>query len=344
MNEIVLLLVLLVFFLSLLSFHLIKRLYTIKKDLERILFQKELYFNLFRRLPSEVILLKGNQIFELNHRALENLGTNPSLSGLKERLKKRGKYYEIIEVPLEKDYKILYFRDITERESLKEAYQVALSYLSHELKTPVAIASGYLQNLGKLLESKNMDSEVQETFEKVNLAFKNLEKLLRKLFSSIEYLAKDIKFAKEPFDLREAIEEAVFWVSPLAEEKKVTFEYQIAEEITLYGSLELFIQCLFNLIENAVKASPEGNRVIIRAYYLTSDKIFISIRDFGPGVLQEKLPFLGKPFFKLSEGEGMGLGLFIAKRIVEAHQGELNFRLPEGGGLEINIIIPVKRD
>ncbi len=344
MNEIILLLVLLVFFLSLLSFNLIKKLYAIKKDLKKTLFQKELYSNIFRRLPSEVILLEGNQILELNRRALENLGTNPSLSGLKERLKKMGKYYDIIEVPLENDYKILYFKDSTERESLKEAYQVALSYLSHELKTPVAIASGYLENLGKLLESKNMDSEVQETFEKVNLAFRNLEKLLRKLFSSIEYLAKDIKFAKEPFNLREAIEEAIFWVSPLAEEKKVSFEYQIAEEITLYGSLKLFIQCLFNLIENAVKASPEGNRVIIKAYYLTSDKIFISIRDFGPGVLPEKLPFLGKPFFKLSEGEGMGLGLFIAKRIVEAHQGELIFRLPEGGGLEINIILPIERD
>ncbi|MFN3505781.1 MAG: ATP-binding protein, partial [Caldimicrobium sp.] len=65
--------------------------------------------------------------------------------------------------------------------------------------------------------------------------------------------------------------------------------------------MDLFIQALFNLLENAVKVSFEGKKVIIKAFYLTSEKILVSIRDFGPGIPPEKLPFLGQPFFKLSE-------------------------------------------
>ncbi|MFN3505780.1 MAG: histidine kinase dimerization/phospho-acceptor domain-containing protein [Caldimicrobium sp.] len=147
------------------------------------------------------------------------MGILPNLTNLKEKFKKRGKYYEIIEIPLEKEYKILILKDITERVSLKEAYQIVLSYLSHELKTPIAIASGYLERLGNFLEEEKIDEKTRKIYEKVTLAFKNLEKLLKKLFSSIEYLAKDIKIAKEPFSLKEAIEEAIFWVSPLSEKK-----------------------------------------------------------------------------------------------------------------------------
>ncbi|MFN3567374.1 MAG: sensor histidine kinase [Caldimicrobium sp.] len=276
----------------------------------------------------------------MNRKAIENFGLTPNLKDLKRDFQKRGKYYEILEISIDREYKILILLDNTEIEGLKEAYKIALGYLFHELKTPFAIALSYLERLEPHILKESTEEEVKILFQKVQTSFKGLDKLLKKLFSSIEYLAKDIKFAKAPFNLREAIDEAVFWVSPLAEEKKVSIEYDLRDNLIVIGSLELFIQALFNLVENAVKASPEGKKVIIRSLPLSSEKILLIIRDFGKGVPPEKIGFLGKPFFKLSEGEGMGLGVFIAKRIIEAHHGELKFHLPTDGGLEVNIIIP----
>ncbi|MFN4131675.1 MAG: sensor histidine kinase [Caldimicrobium sp.] len=337
------------FFLSLLSLSLIGlsvylyyKIHQIKRTLKKALQEKELYHALFHKLPFELILLKNNSIIEINQKALENLGINFNLSNLKERFKNKGKYYEILEIPLPNVYKMLVLIDITEKEGMKEAYQIALSYLSHELKTPLAVASSYLERLEPHFQKAEVSVEAKENFEKVLSAFNSLKKLLKKLFSSIEYLAKDIKIPQEPFKLKEAIEEAVLWVTPLAEEKKVLIDYHIKDDITLHGSLDLFIQALFNLIENAVKFSPPGEKVIIKGQYLTADMLLLTIRDFGPGVSPEKIAFLGKPFFKLSEGEGMGLGLFIAKRIIEAHKGEIKFNLPSEGGLEINIKLPLK--
>lgn len=333
----------LILLLSILVLYLIYKVKFLKKQYQECQNFRNLYYSLFNEIPLEIILLKDNEIMESNKSALETLGVNLNIDKeeLKERMKRSGKYFEIKEIPIKDKYKMIVLLDITEKESLKEAYKIALSYLSHELKTPLAIASGYLERLGIYLLESESNEEIKELYYKIENAFKRLEKLLTKLFSSIEYLAKDIKFSKEPFNLKEALDEAIFWVTPLAEEKGVTLQYKIEEDITLYGSVNLFIQALFNLIENAVKVSSKGQCVIIKAFYITSEKISITIRDFGPGLPPEKLNFLGQPFFKLREGEGMGLGLFIAKKVIEAHNGKLNFYLPSDGGLEVNLIIPI---
>ncbi|MCS7198864.1 MAG: HAMP domain-containing histidine kinase [Caldimicrobium sp.] len=277
----------------------------------------------------------------MNQRALENLGSSPQPSEIKKIFEKKGKKIEIYEVNLDSEHKVLLVMDITEQESLKEAYQIALSYLSHELKTPFAIAYGYLERLENLLHKRIEDGEIKTLFEKTKESFQRLEKLLKKLFSGIDYLAKEIKVKQEKLSLKEIIEEALFWVTPLAEEKRIHLAFEVMEGLTIVGSPELLTQAFFNIIENAVKASPHGEVVQIQALVQNSKKISIVIRDRGPGVTPEKLPLLGMPFFKLKESEGMGLGLFITKRIIEAHGGVLRFNLPREGGLEVHIILPL---
>lgn len=307
------------------------------KHLEQL---ERLYKNSLYYLPFELILLKGEEIIFFNKRALENLGGYPRLADLKRLTQRKGKKFELLEVSFSEAYRLLLFLDVTERESFKEAYQMALSYLSHELKTPLAIAVGYLERLGEALKKERVNEETLALYQKTQEAFQRLEKLLKKLFSGIEYLAKDIKISKERLNLKELIEEALFWVSPLAEEKGIIFDFQIEEGITLLGSPELLIHALFNILENAVKASPPKEKIEIRAFSTAENQVELYIRDYGPGVEPEKLPLLGMPFFKLRDNEGMGLGLFITKRIVEAHGGGLNFSLPPGRGLEVSISMP----
>ncbi len=291
-------------------------------------------------LPFEIFIVeKEKNILFSNKKALENFGATPVLSEVKEILNKKGRKAETAEINLGENKKLIVFFDITERESLKEAYQVALSYLSHEFKTPFAIASGYLENLELYLEKKASFEKIIDCFKKVKTAFQRLEKLLKKLFSGLDYLAKEIKTKTEPVYLKEIIEEAIFWVNPLAEEKKVVLDVNVKEELWTKGSADLLTQALFNILENAIKASPEKGKVKISAYPFGNKKILISVKDQGPGVEPEKLSLLGMPFLKLKKTDGMGLGLFITKRIIEAHGGEIKFKLPPEGGLEVQIIL-----
>jgi len=215
---------------------------------------------------------------------------------------------------------------------------MALSYLSHEFKTPIAIALGYTDRLESLLEREKTSEEIKEAFSKVKSSLKNLERLLKKLFSSLDYLAKEVKLKKEVLSLKEIIEEALFWASPLAEDKEVEIELKMEEDLKISGSAELLTQAFFNVIENAIKASPKKGKITI-SFYPYDYKILITIRDRGPGVPEEKLSLLGMPFFKLSNTEGTGLGLFITRKIIEAHGGEIKFSLPQDGGLEVKIFL-----
>lgn len=339
MNDLLLLVitVILVFFLLFfLSFYFFIRERKQRKKAEEV---RDLFEKIFHNLPFEAILFKDREIVRMNRRALETLGADPKIEDFLTGVNRKGRKFEALEVSLSENYRLLILQDVTERESLKSAYQMALSYLSHELKTPFAIASGYLE---RLEDSFRKGNPSEELLIKTKEAFQRMEKLLRKLLSSIEYLAKDIRIKREEIRVRELIEEALFWVSPLAEEKSVEIEFsEDLENLRVRGAPDLLIQALFNVIENAVKASPPGKKVVIKTYTLNASKIVLSIRDFGPGVSSDKLSLLAMPFFKLRDDEGLGLGLFITKRIIEAHGGTINFSLPQGGGLEVQIILPI---
>lgn len=311
-----------------------------KKALLEILKQRDLFLKALYEFPLEIIIIKNKEISFLNKKALESFGINPKISELRKGFNKKGKKFEIQEISLTKDTNLLLFLDITERESLKEAYQVALSYLSHELKTPLTIAKGYLEKLKNSLEIL-LSPEKKEILQNTQKSFEKLEKLLKKLFSGLDYLAKEIKFSKELVNLKECLEEAIFWVSPLAEDKGVRLEKYFKNHLFCYGSAELLTQAFFNLLENAVKASPEGGIVTIKVSEFYPNQIIISITDQGPGVPSEKLPLLGMPFFKLQASDGMGLGLFITKRIIEAHNGILKFYLPPSGGFEVQVLLKI---
>lgn len=333
---------LLLLVLCILSFYLL-RIYRREKGKNRVLeaeiktFKEVLY-----HLPLEIFVFKGKELYFQNKRALEVFGMTFNLEALKWTTTYRGKRLLPVKFTLRDNLEVLLLQDVTEKEGFKEAYQMALSYLSHELKTPLAIAYLHFEDLEKSLYEKGIDGELSETFQKAKEALERLQGLVKKLFSGLDYLAKDIPVKKERISLKEILEEAIFWVSPLAEDKKIDIELSIPEEnYFLQGSEELLTQAFSNVLENAIKVSPEGSKVLVKVYLPSENKVTITIRDFGPGVEPEKLHLLGVPFMRLRKDNGMGLGLFITRRIVEAHGGALTFHLPQGGGLEVKISLPI---
>ncbi len=319
------------------------RIYSREKAKNRLL-EAELktFRDILYHLPLEIFVFKEKELYFQNKRALEVFGTTFGLDALKKITTYRGKRLSPAKFTLRDNLEVLLIEDVTEKEGFKEAYQMALSYLSHELKTPLAVAYLHFEELEKRLSEKGLDGNIRENFQRAKEALEKLRGLVKRLFSGLDYLTKDIPIKKERISLKEILEEAIFWVSPLAEDKKIDIELSFPEEkYFLQGSEELLIQAFFNVLENAIKVSPEGSKVLVKVYPATGKTVTISIRDFGPGVAPDKLHLLGVPFMRLRKDDGMGLGLFITRRIVEAHGGAIRFHLPQDGGFEVEISLPL---
>jgi two-component system OmpR family sensor kinase len=129
-----------------------------------------------------------------------------------------------------------------------------------------------------------------------------------------------------------------------AEAKSVSIDYRHNGDIQLHGQQELLHRAVENVLRNAIKFSDPGDSVIIEAGIdQPKNRFVIQISDQGPGVAQNDLDKLFRPFFRgqQSRQDGIGLGLTIAQRAVTAHRGEIEAANLSQGGLRIRISLPI---
>jgi two-component system phosphate regulon sensor histidine kinase PhoR len=146
------------------------------------------------------------------------------------------------------------------------------------------------------------------------------------------------------------IEAVIDQVRPLAEAKSIRLEVAISGGLGIRGQLDLLIRLFLNLLDNAIKYSPVGGEVTIRAYR-TAGGIQISVHDTGPGIASEHLPHLFERFYRV-EGDrarfwgedgqgGAGLGLAIAYEIARSQGGKLSVESEVGQGSTFRVQFPV---
>jgi len=114
-------------------------------------------------------------------------------------------------------------------------------------------------------------------------------------------------------------------------------------DVELMGDPDMLARALVNLVENAVKYSPEGGRVIIRLRP-EADALRIEVEDTGPGIESKYLAHLFEPFYRgptTGKVSGTGLGLYVVKRIVEAHGGRVEVQSEPGHGSIFTLVLPL---
>jgi signal transduction histidine kinase len=209
-------------------------------------------------------------------------------------------------------------------ESRDRQLKLMLGGVAHEVKNPLG---------GMELFSGLLDEELASAAPNVADARDHLGKIRREL----EYLKRIVEdflaFAKErklqtsPFPARALLESAAQHLAGEAEGKQVKLEVQ-AEDATLEGDQNLLTSALVNLVKNAVQISSAGQRVTLGGQRLASD-YELTVRDEGPGVAAELQARIFEPFFTTRE-KGTGLGLPLAKKLAEAHHGQLTLRSRPG--------------
>jgi two-component system OmpR family sensor kinase len=217
-----------------------------------------------------------------------------------------------------------------------------ISSVSHELRTPLTAITGWAETIqsGELRDAadvrKGMDIIVSEAKRLTNM----VEELLE--FSRME----DGRFtlSVEPLDLKAELEDAVYTYKEFFRKEGIELVYQECPEefIPISGDPERLRQVFCNLLDNAAKHGGAGKRIDVSIQKGLLDAI-IKIRDYGPGIPVEELPFIKNKFYKgSSKARGSGIGLAVCEEIISRHEGRLEIGNAEGGGCVVTIRLPIE--
>ncbi|MBF0328744.1 MAG: DUF3365 domain-containing protein [Nitrospirae bacterium] len=203
---------------------------------------------------------------------------------------------------------------------------------SHELRTPLTSIKGAMDYISAKLTIFIDESPDQKSIEDLRVFFdvikKNAERLIRMVngmldLERIELDAYDWKFV--PVNLSHLIAETLTYLQINADEKGIFFSAIIPERLPALVDEDRIKQVLINLISNAIKFSPEGSEIMLKAY-TEHGYIVTEVCDEGAGIKPSSKEQIFEKFYKEGNKEGAGLGLSICKSIIEAHKGIIDVK------------------
>ena len=224
-------------------------------------------------------------------------------------------------------------RDAPDRKCFELAQTRALNMLSHELRTPISTVLGFGSLVFDGLAGPISDQQ-RHYLRRLLIAADDLHALVNDLLEIGQLHADRLTLHPQPFKIAEAVSEALEGLAPQAAAKRLTLVNQIPDDfLTIRADSKRVAQVLRNLLSNAIKFSPDGGTVWVRAR-LDGTALLCEIEDSGPGIPPDDRGRIFQPFVRLADGSipGSGLGLNIAKSLVEAHQGRIGVRSPSGVG------------
>jgi len=217
-----------------------------------------------------------------------------------------------------------------------------LSAVLHELKNPILA----IERLSDILLEKDQElsSDARRKLELIYTSAQEASSYLEDLdFSSPPVLSDSFSF--EPVDITALAEQVVESFQPHAEYKEQTLRRaEFAEQAMVVGDKVRLQEAMKNIVNNALKYSPHGETVEVRVVR-TEDEVRFSVSDSGPGLDEEDLDRLFKPFQRLAQqptdGEiSLGLGLYLVEEIISRHGGEVDVETVKGEGSTFTLILP----
>lgn len=194
--------------------------------------------------------------------------------------------------------------------------------IAHDLKNPFNALMGFSEMLSENLDDLTIE-EMSNYVDIIHNSAKNLYRLLENLLLWSASQTGNISYVPENFDLRVLSQKELALQKTLLQKKKIVAINKIAPGITVYADTELISKVFYNLLDNAIKFSPEGGTITLSAVALKK-YAEISVADSGPGMTEEQLTQLfrldNKPF-ETTEQRGTGLGLILCKYFIERNSG-----------------------
>lgn len=241
--------------------------------------------------------------------------------------------------------KVAVLHDITSFKEVDRLKSDFVSQVSHELRTPLTSIKGYIDNLKDGIAGELSGKQVTY-LDRMSRNADYLAALISDLLDVSRIESGKMTLFPSRFSFRNLIESVVKILRPNLEEKHLEFELKaFPEEPRMEGDHSKLEQVVTNLVVNAIKFTPPGGRITIS---LERDEKFVttSIRDTGIGIPADKQSRIFDRFYRVepeipSKGNGTGLGLYIAKNIIEMHGGRIWVTSEVGHGSEFSFTLPI---
>jgi two-component system, OmpR family, sensor histidine kinase BaeS len=221
--------------------------------------------------------------------------------------------------------------DLETQETLRRRL---LADVAHELRTPLTVMRGELEGLidGVIPIDENRIQSLYEETGRLKTMVEGIEDLNRAEASALSLRKQDLPLGQFLADIVERFK-------PTFAEKRGRLELHCPDELRLFADPDRLSQVIINLLSNALKAAGTECRVVVSATQ-GNGELQITVEDNGIGIKGEDLPFIFERFYR-GPGGGLGIGLTIAKELVEAHGGRIEVKSAEGCGALFSVSLPV---
>jgi PAS domain S-box-containing protein len=235
---------------------------------------------------------------------------------------------------------------IKEEEQRKEDF---LKMVSHELKTPVTSIKGYVQLLLSLLEKSRDEVSMgrlplKPSLERINHQINRLTRLISEILDLTRIEENKLELQKEKFELNELVDETIQDITYTNTQHKIEVEHDLRCHI--FADKDRIGQVLINFVTNAIKYSPESEQIQVSIIQHEKNKVKVSVKDYGIGIAKSDQKNIFKRFFRIGKKDddtysGFGIGLFLAREIIDRHNGEILINSELGQGAEFSFILDI---
>jgi signal transduction histidine kinase len=234
-------------------------------------------------------------------------------------------------------------REMTADRRLERLRDAFVAAVSHELRTPLTSMSGFLEMLGD--EEHELSASGRKYIDVIRRSNARLQRSVEDLLLVAEIEADRLELDLAPADLAELATATVESALPAAAEKGIELLLDVKGRLPLEADAGRLRQVLDNLLSNALKFTSDGGSVLLSASN-DDDSLRVEVTDTGIGIPQDELGLLFSRFYRASTATrraipGTGLGLVIARAIVEAHAGTISLASNEGEGTRVTVTLPV---
>lgn len=227
---------------------------------------------------------------------------------------------------------------ISQAEKIQQEF---ISSVSHELRTPLTAISGWAETL-----SADPGANIDQTKRGLGIILKESRRLTTMVEELLEFTKmQDGRFTLrvESVDLASELEDAIYTYFELFRQEGIEVSYKGPDEDVppIVADSERMKQVFCNVLDNAAQHGGAGKRIDVSTA-CEDGKFVIRVRDYGPGIPEEELPFVKQKFYKgSSKARGSGIGLAVCDEIVRLHGGTFDIANAEGGGAVVTISLPM---
>jgi signal transduction histidine kinase len=210
--------------------------------------------------------------------------------------------------------------------------------VSHDLRNPLSSIS----TSAEMLEQLGAQSRVGRYAHVISRSAERMHRLIRDLLDFAQLQSGTLRVERQPFDSASLVRETLETSKPLADDKKVHLEAEPGDAEQILGDRDRVQQVLANLVDNAIKFTPPGGSVVVRVSR-TDEEVRFAVADTGPGIPADELAHIWDRFWQSTPRAqpGVGLGLYIAKGLVEAHGGRIWAESSIGVGTTFSFTLPL---